>query len=123
DRRQDDDPAHGRGALLGAMPLGRVLADRLAPVLQLSQAPDEPRADDQRDDERRDQGHERTEAQVAKDVEDDVVLRERDEEVIEHPSFSFQRARRATSASTTRSMRMPREPLTSTTSPGATPLR
>ena len=85
DRRQDDDAAHRRRALLRAMPLGRVLADRLAAVLRRAQPPDQPRADHQRDDERRDQRHERPEGQIAEDVEEDVVSRQRDEEVVEHP--------------------------------------
>src|SRR5262249_51897869 len=116
---QDEDATHGGRALLGLVALRRVLADRLAAVLHDAQPLDQPGPDEEREHEGRDQGHERPEGQVAEDVEDDVVPAERDEEIVEHSSH---RVSRAISASLTRSMRIPREPFTSTTSPGATRL-
>src|SRR2546430_17332790 len=76
-------------SLFRAMPLRRVLADRLATVLELAELPDQRRADQERDHERRDESHERPERQVAGDVEEDVILGQRDEEMGEYPPSSF----------------------------------
>src|SRR5262249_42489602 len=117
---QDEHATHGGCPLLGSVALRGVFADRLAAVLEQAQALDEPGTDEEREHERRDQRHERPEGQVTEDVEDDVVPAEGNEEIVEHSS---PRVSRAISASLTRSMRMPRDPFTRTTSPGATRLR
>ena len=82
--------------------------------LELAQPPNEPRPEQQAERERREAGGRRAERDVADDVEDVRTDRRADRgggSSITPPSCS---------RSATRSVRVPREPLTSTRSPGAT---
>ena len=109
-RRQDQQPAHRRRAGLGAMRLRPFLPDHL-PDLEIAQPADQPRSHDQADDERRHARRRGAERDVAGHVEDRDLRVEREEEVVQHqPNTAVMR-------STTRSVRVPRDPLTSTTSP------
>src|SRR3954467_7301607 len=95
------------------MRLRAVLADHLAD-LELAQPADHDRSDDQAERERGDAGAGGTERDVAKHVEHRDRRVQRVEQVVEHQSNSTLRR------STTRSVRMPRDPLTSTRSPART---
>ena len=77
---------------------------------------DQPRPEREGDHDRRHRRHRRPERDVPEDVEPAPVLDERDEEVVEHQPSSP--PKRPIRASTTCSMRMPREPFTSSASPG-----
>ena len=117
DRHQDQRAAHRRRAGLGEVRLRAVVAHRLAD-LHPRQPGDHPRADDERDEERRHAREHRAQRDVAEDVERADVLRE---QLGEPAAASVRSLRRGApvSAATTRSIRMKREPLTSTVAPGA----
>ena len=109
-RRQDQQPAHGRRSRLGAMRLRSFLANHL-PDLEIAQLSDHPRPKRQAECERRQARGRGAERDVPRDVEDGGVSVERVEEVQQHqPNTSAIR-------SATRSVRVPREPFTSTISP------
>src|SRR5690606_16241440 len=96
-----------------------LLAYDLADLSAL-EPPDEPRIEPERDTERRHRGRDRAKRHVAQDVQEAErrVLGERIEEVVDHasPRRSSLEPAPSTRASTTRSMRVPREPFTRITS-------
>src|SRR5262249_20131174 len=102
-------------ARLLAVALGTFRADGL-PDLSRAEGADQPRAEHQAHEERGQECHRRPEGDVAEDVEEAVVLLEPGEERQHRVPPGLVRAAR--SASRARSMRMPREPFTSTRSPG-----
>ena len=70
ERDQDQEPAHGRRALLADEVAGRtVLADRLALLLLAAQPADQAAADQEAQDQRRQEGRDRAERQVAEQIE------------------------------------------------------
>ena len=86
------------------------------PILHPRQPRDHPRADDERDHERRHRREHRAQRDVAEHVECADVSRASNS--VSHSSISAPlRAAGRSSAATTRSMRMKREPLTSTVMP------
>ena len=109
-RRQDQQPAHRRRARLRAVRRRTLLADDLAD-LELAQLADQPRAQQQADGQRREAGRSRAERDVPRDVEHGERRVQREEQVIQHQAHS------AFTRSATMSVRVPRDPFTSTTSP------
>src|SRR5690606_38003845 len=119
-----------RRARLREMPLGAFLADDLTDLAAL-EAPDEPRVEPEGQPERRQRRGDGAERHVAEDVQkaEPGLVVERIEEVVDHASSSPSDAALASSgeptegsssASTTLSILIPREPLTSTTSAAPT---
>src|SRR4029453_1978232 len=85
--------------------------------LEIAECADRPGAEHRADEERGQERHRRPERDVAEDVEGDVVLGESGQRRQHRAGPPPSRAR---SASTARSIRIPRAPLTSTRSPGPT---
>ena len=84
-RQQDQHAAHGGRALLGQqVALGPVQADRLALALLPLQPADQGRADQEADQERRHHRAAGAEGDVADDVEGADLVREREEQAVEH---------------------------------------
>ena len=111
DRHQDQRAAHRRRAGLDEVRLRAVVAHRLAD-LHPRQPRDHPRADDERDDERGHRRQHRAQRDVAEHVERADVLARATRSSSSSISAPPPPSRRS-SAATTRSMRMKREPLTS----------
>src|SRR6185369_17553495 len=110
---------HGRRSALHVVRLDAVRADRLAD-LQLGEAADHPRPEDEADDERRQRRHHRTEGDVLEDAHEAELGRERAQplrQAKQHRASTGLRIHACASptspasAATTRSMRMKREPL------------
>ncbi len=95
------------------MRLGTFLADRLAELVEL-QALDHARADHERNGQRSQRAHDCAHGQVVEDVEARFELREVLGEIEQHGQASLLTASGSRTASTTRSMRIERDPLTST---------
>src|SRR6185436_16752935 len=110
---QDQRAAHRRRARLGQMRLRSVVAHRLADLVR-GELADHVRPQDQRDRERGKTGEHRAQRDVVEDVEQTYFARQPLGEFEQHqwPPLS-----RPPSAATTRSMRMKREPLTSSVVP------
>src|SRR6185312_6686527 len=115
-RGENEEPAHRRRAGFGTVRVGTVGPDDLAD-LELAQLADKPRTEHEAEDERRDGGRAGPDRDVPHHVERrhlSAQPRLLVEKVIEHQANS------AFSRSTTTSVRTPRDPLTSTRSPGCT---
>ena len=110
-RGQDQESAHRRRAGLGPVRRRAFVTDDL-PDLELLQLADHPGSENEPESERGHAGHRRPERDVARHVQDREPRRQRRQEVVEHQANSALRR------STTRSVPMPREPFTSTRSPG-----
>ncbi len=119
-RDQDQRASHGRCAGFRQMGFGPVVANRLTNLVG-RQLANHDRADDERDQERRKSRQHRAQCDVVENVEGADVkivgqpLREREQHQVIPFMADFPFA--APIASTTRSMRMKREPLTSTVQP------
>src|SRR5687767_5679492 len=113
DRRQDQQPAHGRRSALGLVGGRAILAHDLAD-LEVTQPANQPRAEQKAQH----QGGQARARRAERDVLEDTQLGERvlelRQQVEEHQACPS-----AMSASAMTSVRVPREPLTSTRSPAA----
>src|SRR5207302_7268524 len=105
-REEDQDAPHGGCAALALVPAGAILADTLANAVALQRADHRRREDDDKH-KGSERGVDEPEAEVAEDVEDRELRVKGIEQEVEHYANS----------SITRSIRVPREPLSSTTSP------
>ena len=110
-RGQNQEAAHRRRAGLGPVRRRPFVTDHL-PDLELLQLADHPRTEDEPERERRHAGDGGAERDVSRHVQHGEPRRQRRQQVIEHQANS------AFSRATTRSVPMPREPFTSTRSPG-----
>src|SRR2546427_145760 len=106
DREEDQDAPHGRRAALDLVPAGAVLADPLANAVALQRA-DHRRPEHDGECKGGERGVDEPEAEVAEDVEDRELRVKGIEQEVQHYANS----------SSTHSIRVPREPLSSTTSP------
>src|SRR5438445_2307816 len=116
---EDQEPPCRWRAFLGLVGK-RSLGSDLLPDLELPQPLDQARAQGKADQQRREGRQRRPERDVPENVQDLQVVVQRIEEVIEHqwiPSGPAGWPAAARIASTTRSIRMPRDPFTRTTSP------
>src|SRR4029077_5851229 len=109
-RGEDQQAAHRRRSRLRAVRLRTFLPDHLA-NLEVAQLANHPRTKQEAERERRQAGRRGPEGDVARDVEDARVGAERIEEFEQHQANS------SAIRSAIRSVLVPREPLTSTTSP------
>ncbi len=82
DRDQDHQAAHGRRAFFLQMRFGAVAADRLAFALFHAQPADNARTKDETNDQRGQQCATGPERDVAEQIEENEIMRERGEEVI-----------------------------------------
>src|SRR5690606_21873350 len=114
DGDQDERSAHRRRAGLGEVRARAVVAHGLADLVG-RQLADHVRAEPDRDRERREAREDRPQRDVVEDVEDAGVLCQPLRELEEHQCPPWSAA--PVSAATTRSMRMKREPFTSTVRP------
>src|SRR5204863_2050693 len=110
---ENQEPAHRRRARLRTVCGWPLVPDHLAD-LEIAQGANEPRTSQQADRERRQAGGRRPERDVPCDVEHRIARVKREKQVVEH------QPRPAFTASAMMSVRVPREPFTSTTSPGLT---
>src|SRR5205814_2438703 len=114
-RPEDQASAHrGRSDLL-LVRFRRVLADVARALLQPAQRLDVAGTEEEADHQRYQPGHQHAEARVAQHVEEREAIRVLEEEVVEH-----QAPPALASASLMRSIFIPRDPFTSTTSSGRT---
>src|SRR5690606_36929716 len=116
-------PTHGRRARLDAVALGPALAHHLADLLA-AQLTNEPRGEQEGEDHGRERRHDRPEGDVPQDVEPAepaVMIFQGIKELVDHaptpvarPTVSLPKGspRDSTSASTTRSVPIEREPFT-----------